>query len=180
MPTTKLINIRETNYVIHWLEIYPVDSVIHLSSNYALLLATMGRKSTQLQVLSDYNCQYGGRDKPLYSFWLSLLLLYLFLHDSTCFVQYNTLRLLRCEKRIQKKSFGENNVFLLFLQRGIRQGLWSWFCLLQEYYTKKYCGNLLEMEESCSERQESELQAIQAIYMDEFQDLREKVTSLKF
>ena len=36
------------------------------------------------------------------------------------------------------------------------------------------------MEESCSERQENELQAIQAIYMDDFQDLREKVTSLKF
>ena len=34
------------------------------------------------------------------------------------------------------------------------------------------------MEESCSERQENELQAIQAIYMDDFQDLREKVTSL--
>ncbi|CAH3155278.1 unnamed protein product [Porites evermanni] len=30
------------------------------------------------------------------------------------------------------------------------------------------------MEESCSERQENELQAIQAIYMDDFQDLREK------
>ena len=36
------------------------------------------------------------------------------------------------------------------------------------------------MEESCSERQKNELQAIKAIYMDDFQDLREKVTSLKF
>lgn len=31
------------------------------------------------------------------------------------------------------------------------------------------------MEETCKERQENELQAIQAIYMDDFQDLREKV-----
>ena len=31
------------------------------------------------------------------------------------------------------------------------------------------------MEETCNERQENELQAIQAIYMDDFQDLREKV-----
>lgn len=30
------------------------------------------------------------------------------------------------------------------------------------------------MEETCNERQENELQAIQAIYMDDFQDLREK------
>lgn len=35
------------------------------------------------------------------------------------------------------------------------------------------------MEESCLERQENELQALQAIYMDDFQDLREKV-SLSF
>lgn len=32
------------------------------------------------------------------------------------------------------------------------------------------------MEESCLERQENELQALQAIYMDDFQDLREKVS----
>ena len=31
------------------------------------------------------------------------------------------------------------------------------------------------MEESCIERQEEELQALQAIYMDDFQDLREEV-----
>ena len=31
------------------------------------------------------------------------------------------------------------------------------------------------MEETCKSRQENELQAIQAIYMDDFQDLREKV-----
>ena len=43
---------------------------------------------------------------------LSLLLLYLSLHDSACFAQYNVLRLLRCEKKIQKKSCGENNVFV--------------------------------------------------------------------
>lgn len=35
------------------------------------------------------------------------------------------------------------------------------------------------MEESCIERQENELQALQAIYMDDFQDLREEV-SLSF
>lgn len=34
------------------------------------------------------------------------------------------------------------------------------------------------MEESCNERQENELQALQAIYMDDFQDLREKVLNL--
>ena len=33
----------------------------------------------------------------------------------------------------------------------------------------------VNMEETCNERQENELQAIQAIYMDDFQDLREKV-----
>ena len=27
------ISIRETNYVIHWIEIYPVDSAIHLPNN---------------------------------------------------------------------------------------------------------------------------------------------------
>lgn len=32
------------------------------------------------------------------------------------------------------------------------------------------------MEESCIERQENELQALQAIYMDDFQDLREEVS----
>ena len=48
-----------------------------------------------------------------------------------------------------------------------------------------YCSNTTEiferklfgMEESCNERQEEELQALQAIYMDDFQDLREKVRS---
>ena len=34
------------------------------------------------------------------------------------------------------------------------------------------------MEESCIERQEEEMQALQAIYMDDFQDLREKVIYL--
>ena len=33
------------------------------------------------------------------------------------------------------------------------------------------------MEETCKLRQENELQAIQAIYMDDFQDLLEKVVS---
>ena len=35
--------------------------------------------------------------------------------------------------------------------------------------------NAFQMEESCIERQEEELQALQAIYMDDFQDLREEV-----
>ena len=70
---------------------------------------------------------------------------------------------------------------MCFFSGGFDKDFEADICLLyQQYYTKKYCGNLLEMEESCSERQENELQAIQAIYMDDFQDLREKVTSLKF
>lgn len=32
------------------------------------------------------------------------------------------------------------------------------------------------MEDSCIERQEEELQALQAIYMEDFQDLREEVS----
>ena len=32
------IKIRETDYVIHWKEIYLVDSVIHLSKNWALVV----------------------------------------------------------------------------------------------------------------------------------------------
>ena len=35
--------------------------------------------------------------------------------------------------------------------------------------------NAFEMEESCIERQEEELQALHAIFMDNFQDLREEV-----
>ena len=30
------ISIRETNWVIHWIEIYPVDSAIHLLNNWGL------------------------------------------------------------------------------------------------------------------------------------------------
>ena len=32
--TIQLINIWETNCTVHWIEIYPVDSVIHLLNNW--------------------------------------------------------------------------------------------------------------------------------------------------
>ena len=32
--TIQRINIRETDYVINWIEIYPLDSVIHRSTNW--------------------------------------------------------------------------------------------------------------------------------------------------
>ena len=41
--TIQRINIRETNYLIHWIKIYPVDSVIHLSNDSRALKA--GRRS---------------------------------------------------------------------------------------------------------------------------------------
>ena len=37
-PSIQWIKIRETDYVIHWKEIYLVDSVIHLSKNWALVV----------------------------------------------------------------------------------------------------------------------------------------------
>lgn len=104
---------------------------------------------------------------------LSLLLLYLFLHDCTCFLDYFV-----AKRRSRRNPVGKK---MCLFSVGFDKDFEAGICLLyQQYYTKKYCGNLLEMEESCSERQENELQAIQAIYMDDFQDLREKVTSLKF
>ena len=46
-------------------------------------------------------------------------------------------------------------------------------------FTRNYSDNIVtlhvNMEETRKLRQENELQAIQAIYMDDFQDLREKV-----
>ena len=40
--TIQRINIRETNCNIHWIEIYPVDSVIHLSNNSRALKTGWG------------------------------------------------------------------------------------------------------------------------------------------
>ena len=34
--TIQWIGIRETDCVVHWIKIYPVDSVIQLSNNWAL------------------------------------------------------------------------------------------------------------------------------------------------
>jgi len=36
------ISIRETNWVIHWMEIYPVDSTIHLLNNWGLTYTGFG------------------------------------------------------------------------------------------------------------------------------------------
>ena len=35
--TIERISIRETNCIIHWIEIYPLDSAIHLLNNWALI-----------------------------------------------------------------------------------------------------------------------------------------------
>ena len=52
-------------------------------------------------------------------------------------------------------------------------GIWGGYIEKTLYSTGFF--NAFEMEESCIERQEEELQALQAIYMDDFQDLREEV-----
>ena len=53
-PTNKL-SIRETDCVIQWIEIYLVDSVIHLLNNWAGLSIqeTRTEKEEQIDVLGD-------------------------------------------------------------------------------------------------------------------------------
>ena len=36
--TIQWISIRESNYVMHWIEIYLVDNIIHLLNNWALFM----------------------------------------------------------------------------------------------------------------------------------------------
>ena len=36
--TIQWISIRESNYVMHWIEIYLMDNVIHLLNNWALFM----------------------------------------------------------------------------------------------------------------------------------------------
>ena len=66
----------------------------------------------------------------------------------------------------------------LFDLRDKKKLLWYWTLSKVESRTFFRCRhhNIAEMEESCLERQENELQALQAIYMDDFQDLRDKVS----
>ena len=65
--------------------------------------------------------------------------------------------------------------------RFTRMQIQVYFCALhfRLSLTRNYSDNIVRldvnMEETCKERQENELQAIQAIYMDDFQDLLEKV-----
>ena len=40
--TIERISIRETNSIIHWIEIYPVDSFINLSNNWAQISSLVG------------------------------------------------------------------------------------------------------------------------------------------
>ena len=52
----KILNVSETNCIIHWIEIYPVDSAIQLLNNWGqkyktCKITTMGKKQFLARVI---------------------------------------------------------------------------------------------------------------------------------